>query len=335
MGENVSSVAGRRLRRIEGRERPRGLPASIRKIDGRWFGNAHVDFEGVRIRFIYFGINEQVGRGSFTGHRHPFSELCYTVSGHGRMIFEKHSVSCRPGHVFIAQPGLAHSAAWWLPRHKTWRAIIVQFDINVDQRAAPVEHDLQLPRIFGPVYDYFFAQRQSSFQLPAPAVAILERSTRHLMDMLRRHPEGGSAYMFGFWVELMAVLSQAIQGEGKGSERGTILPYTDLQKKLLRAKAMLEQDGASTLGIPELARAAGISLHHFIREFHRHFGLSPGQYRTGILMERAGKLFIQTDTPVSEAAESLGYASPASFAKAFRRHFGVTPREYRARYRSP
>jgi AraC-like DNA-binding protein len=51
------------------------------------------------------------------------------------------------------------------------------------------------------------------------------------------------------------------------------------------------------LGVDDLARAAGFSRAHFIREFRRAFGESPHVYLLTRRMERAAALLRNTDRP--------------------------------------
>ena len=46
-------------------------------------------------------------------------------------------------------------------------------------------------------------------------------------------------------------------------------------------------------------------------------------------LRQARDLLVETDSPVSDIAEHLGYSSPANFAKAFRERFGCAPQQLR------
>ena len=57
--------------------------------------------------------------------------------------------------------------------------------------------------------------------------------------------------------------------------------------------------------------------------------LSEESCLTNIRMERAKKLLVSTDLPVSEVAQRSGYADYRVFTKAFKKAEGVTPSQYR------
>jgi AraC family transcriptional regulator len=84
------------------------------------------------------------------------------------------------------------------------------------------------------------------------------------------------------------------------------------------------------LTLHELAREAGISVHHFGRRVRERTGMGPAAYLTVLRMEHARLLLRTTDLQVGEVAFRCGYARPSAFSTAFLRHVGLTPTECRA-----
>ena len=83
------------------------------------------------------------------------------------------------------------------------------------------------------------------------------------------------------------------------------------------------------LGVDDLARAAGFSRAHFIREFRRAFGESPHAYLLTRRLERAAALLRTTDRSVADICFSVGLQSVGSFTTSFTRIYGVSPTAYR------
>jgi AraC family transcriptional regulator len=81
--------------------------------------------------------------------------------------------------------------------------------------------------------------------------------------------------------------------------------------------------------IDDLARAAGMSVSHFIRAFRRSTGATPHQHVLARRIERAMGLLARPECSVAEVADSTGYASPSHFVASFRQRMGVTPGTYR------
>lgn len=77
------------------------------------------------------------------------------------------------------------------------------------------------------------------------------------------------------------------------------------------------------------ARAAGISPHHFQREFTRWAGISPKQFQGAIAHGTAGDLLRQ-GASVLEASLETGLSGPARLHDLFIAHEGLTPGEAKA-----
>jgi len=325
----------RTLERADGRAPPRHLPTTIRRLDGRWFGDARVIFEGVQVDFIYVGINDHRGRGSFPRHTHPFSELFYTVEGEGTITYGTRTERCRPGHLYLARPGELHSSTWHTTARNPWRGVIVDFNVTLDPQRMAVDHDLGLARALAPAGAQFLVSREATLQLPRRDATTMRHAADRLLRMMRTHPDGGSAFVVAFWIELMALVADALHRAGWRADRGLVLPHSQKEEHLLRARQLLSAPDAAALDIGAVARRVGMSKYHFVRAFRNLFGVPPAHYRASVALERAGKVLLQTDHTVSEVAERAGYADSSAFIKAFRRQTGLAPQAYRVRYRRP
>jgi len=83
-----------------------------------------------------------------------------------------------------------------------------------------------------------------------------------------------------------------------------------------------------TLG--ELARIAGLSLHHFARMFKRTVGAAPHRYVLERRMERAKGMLRNARVSLVEISLSTGFSSQSHFTSTFRRLVGATPTEFQA-----
>src|SRR4051794_17930826 len=103
-------------------------------------------------------------------------------------------------------------------------------------------------------------------------------------------------------------------------------------RHLLRAKDLADARYFESLGVEDLARAAGLSRAHFSREFRRAFGESPHAYLLTRRLERAAALLRTTDNSVAEICLAVGLQGVGSFTTSFKRSFGKTPTTYRASF---
>jgi AraC-like DNA-binding protein len=102
---------------------------------------------------------------------------------------------------------------------------------------------------------------------------------------------------------------------------------------LCHARDLLSEIGEERPTIREVAREAGVSPFHFIRQFEAVFGLTPDQFRIQARLEEAKRLLARDRLSVTEVCMALGFSSLGSFSASFRRRVGESPSEYRRRIR--
>lgn len=103
-------------------------------------------------------------------------------------------------------------------------------------------------------------------------------------------------------------------------------------RHLLRAKDLADARYAESIGVEDMAAAAGLSRAHFSREFRRAFGEPPHAYLLTRRLERAAALLRTTDRSVAEICLDVGLRSVGSFTTSFTRTFGRSPTAYRASF---
>jgi len=104
--------------------------------------------------------------------------------------------------------------------------------------------------------------------------------------------------------------------------------------RLCRARRMLAELGEEALTLRKIAREAGISRFHFIRQFEALFGITPHQLRIRERLLQAKLLLLSGEYTVTEVCMEVGMASVGSFSDLFLRRVGASPSEYRRRARS-
>ena len=87
----------------------------------------------------------------------------------------------------------------------------------------------------------------------------------------------------------------------------------------------LQMDGCSALALSELAYAAGLSIHHFIKAFRQTEGKTPYASMITRRVDLALALLLQPHGRADWIAEQTGFSSPSHFVSTFRKHMGITP----------
>ena len=96
-----------------------------------------------------------------------------------------------------------------------------------------------------------------------------------------------------------------------------------------RVREYVEVHLSEAIDLTMLAAAAGLSMHHFARQFKQSTGVTPHRYLTQKRVERAQQMLAQTDLSLSEIAYAAGFSDQSHLARHFRHILGTTPREFR------
>ncbi len=96
-----------------------------------------------------------------------------------------------------------------------------------------------------------------------------------------------------------------------------------------RVREYVEVHLGESIDLTMLAATAGLSMHHFARQFKQSAGVPPHRYLTQKRVERAQEMLAQTDLSLSEIAYAAGFSDQSHLARHFRHILGTTPREYR------
>lgn len=102
-------------------------------------------------------------------------------------------------------------------------------------------------------------------------------------------------------------------------------------RHLAQAIRMMSASLEAPLPPAAIAQDIGISVRQLERLFGRYMNLSPAKFAMELRMEKAQRLLVQTDMPVTEIGLACGFTSMSHFSRVYRAHFGVPPKHQRAR----
>jgi len=98
---------------------------------------------------------------------------------------------------------------------------------------------------------------------------------------------------------------------------------------LRRVREYVQLHLDESIDLSMLAAVAGLSMHHFAREFKQSTGVTPHHYLIQKRIERAQQMLAQSDLPLAEIAYAVGFSDQGHLARHFRALLGTTPREFR------
>jgi len=108
-------------------------------------------------------------------------------------------------------------------------------------------------------------------------------------------------------------------------------PVSKPNAHLSTALTVMDTTYEQPLNIEQIASHAGFSHFHFIRFFHRTYGITPHQYLTRKRIQQAQRLLALSELPVTEICLAVGFQSLGSFSSLYRRQTGYSPSEHRVR----
>ncbi|MDF2944888.1 MAG: hypothetical protein K0S01_3746 [Herbinix sp.] len=231
-----------------------------------------------------------------------YNKFYFIISGTGWLQIDGQNFYPEPGQLFLMPAGVlqSYSVINDNPFQKYW----CHFTATVGENS--LFDILQLP--------YFIQLKDSS---------ILEALFKELITEMNSHDITAPLKIKSFILQIISYyMEHAINEnitlfESQTFERvGVIINYINRH-----LNEHITVDG--------LAGLLHFHPNYFIRFFKTHLGLSPMQYINRTRMQKAKELLKQTDMPVTEIADLVGYNDLFYFSKAFRSYTGYSPSEYR------
>src|SRR5262249_32004271 len=114
-----------------------------------------------------------------------------------------------------------------------------------------------------------------------------------------------------------------------------VIEKQNVEPPLVRkAREYIETHKTEELSLTDVARAAGASVFHFCKVFHKATSLTFTDYLARVRLEDARTQLLNPNRRISEIAYDVGFQSLTQFNRTFKRVFGQSPTEFRARLSS-
>jgi AraC family transcriptional regulator len=264
----------------------------------------HVDVALARHLGVFTPISGQCDYATSPEHTHPSYSFVLSFDGATRMLLDGRIHCARPGELSGVGPGIPHQelSGDEPPRYA---AIMIAPDY-LGRQLRP--YAKPLPPLRGDTW---------------PASPELCRSVKDFMVECESRLPGQGALVEAHALLLCHEILRIVLGLARTT------PATATRMDINHAVEFAQSHLHEPIAVTDLARAAGLSVSHFSREFQREMGVGPKQYLLSSRLARARRLLLLDQGNITQVAQAVGFASSAHFASAFRAAYGTTPKAFR------
>jgi AraC-like DNA-binding protein/ligand-binding sensor protein len=125
--------------------------------------------------------------------------------------------------------------------------------------------------------------------------------------------------LLAFFAEQLSALSNQLVVEQQNAEPPLVG----------KAREYIDKHKTEPLTLSAVAKAAGASVYHFCKVFHKSTGLKFTDYVARVRLEDARTQLLNPNRRISEVAYDVGFQSLTQFNRMFKRVFGQSPTEFR------
>ena len=244
-----------------------------------------------------------------TGHSHDHPSILYVISGKGHLYFEDNHYELSAHTVIPLESKRMHQIIDQ-PR-KTMTLFSLYFD-NTEMNKY--------------IFDYLFTESKP-FELP---LYYAEQVKRNLRQMLYEQSHKPPGYKLGIRQHMELTILQLYRAKLQHRQQ---LP-SSAKDSLDRVQATLDyitENCHEQYTLSDGAKMANVSQRQFTNLCRKITGQSFVQFLNAYRCNRAKKLLVNTEMPVSAIAFEVGFEELSSFYRAFRKHEKCSPLKFRPR----
>lgn len=108
-----------------------------------------------------------------------------------------------------------------------------------------------------------------------------------------------------------------------------VATQSPLDRRVLRARRLIENHPTYEGALEHVAREAGLSRAHFFKLFREQIGVTPTVFANTVRLDAALDRLVLSPDPVTRISHALGFSCQSVFTRFFTAHMGMAPRDYR------
>jgi YesN/AraC family two-component response regulator len=104
---------------------------------------------------------------------------------------------------------------------------------------------------------------------------------------------------------------------------------------LRKAERYIQENYSHKISLQEIAKVSGLSAPYFSTIFKEERGENLSTYLNRLRIEKASRLLLKTDMPLSDIARACGFEDQSWFSRMFKSYTGLSPGKYRGQHGGP
>lgn len=230
--------------------------------------------------------------------------LAFIKSGQGHYLYNNLLDPFEPGKIFLIGKGCKHSRI--LDHSKLPRIALLRFDIldNITNKSIENIMDGQAFSFTSKHPTLFYELFEKLYTYHAAHTPISDQLCQILLSQI----------IYELYNELNSTFS------------------TSPDHRINRVVDYININYARKIPLAKLVSLSGLSRNYFLKLFSEYYQTSPRQYQIQLKIKHALQYLSETNLPISEIAEKLGYADQFCFTKQFKNSVGASPSQIRKSY---
>ena len=239
-------------------------------------------------------------------HIHPYYEMMIASRGHSVIEFENASIKLEENSSVIIPPLVYHRTT------PSENSLILGINFNIKSNKLNSSFPLYNSVVKNLTYPFRYINDFKTTEILIQLNEAIESGDYPQMSML--------FHQFMLRLENSSVVKtdDAIKSQSDSNLR-----------RMYKIQQTISRFYKDDINLESIADSLFLSTRQVNRIIKQNFGCTFKEYLTQIRMNSSAELLKNTDLPIGEICQQVGYNSPQAFYTAFQKHFSITPAEYR------
>lgn len=251
-----------------------------------------------------------------------FHVLIYLLKGGMEIVEDGEIYTLKPGTLFFLKHQIPHWGIKEYEKNTSWYYIHFY-------APEPDDYMQEITRQYRFPSDYSISEETYSTYISLPKLLqlplgnALEDELAHLIEIF--HSNNVTKFI-QVNIKLWQILLKCFELKSGEIETG------EVRRHLRHLLQFMEENYNRNFTALEIEEAVGLSYKYIGTLFKKEWGMTIKEYQLYLRMKEATRLLCETELPVKEIAEQIGYLDAFYFSNIFKREKGVSPRKFRNLY---